>query len=177
MKYKYNTLERSGDAYPNDDINKLTKDGSEYWNEKAETAEGGAVVITYFFSAEDVEEADGEAEHYPWADRVVSIEKDEKLNMLRTVQLGKTGDHNVYKNDEGAVIHLAQIPYVSEDGLKYKALAKSDNGDSYMVSWKCLQDPSVFDADGECKVCGDQYCVHDTGEDSCDWDDYTVRSL
>jgi len=74
MKYKYNTLERSGDANPSDDINKLTKDGTEYWQERATTAEGGAVVITYFFTAEDVANAGGEAEHYPWADRVVSIE-------------------------------------------------------------------------------------------------------
>jgi len=75
MKTLYYTLERSGDARQRDDVNEVLADGTEYWQERAITAEGGAVLITYFFTAEDVANAGGEAEHCPWSDRVVSIAK------------------------------------------------------------------------------------------------------
>jgi len=75
METLYYTLERSGDARQRDDVNEVLADGTEYWQERATTAEGVAVVVTYFFTAEDVANAGGEADHYPWYSRVVSITK------------------------------------------------------------------------------------------------------
>jgi len=75
MKALYNTLVRSGEVTPITDVNEILGDGSEYWQERAVTTDGESVIITYLFDFEDVRSNSGEAENYPWADRVVSIKK------------------------------------------------------------------------------------------------------